>query len=454
MRLGKVNALAPSPTRSGRTRGCDASAGGRAIGMAWHVSPAEPPFNVVAVPIPVRSCRFQPERKRTSANRVTQPSQIAAIVLAAGAGTRMGDADATPKQFRDVGGEPMLRRSVRAFLEWGCSEVIVALPRGRTEEGIAALGKFAQHVRVVHGAGSRAASTRRALEAVEASYVMVHDAARPFVSSELLGRIAESLAQSDGVIPTLPVTDTVKRVDGDRICETLPRGELRLAQTPQLFRTEVLVAAHDAAERSAREFTDDASLVEAAGGTVRIVDGDRANRKITTADDLPPSDAARSGPDVRVGHGYDTHRTAPGATVWLCGIEVPAPFSLDGHSDADVGLHALVDALLGTCGEGDIGSHFPPSDETWRGAASHRFLTHARELVAERGGRVTCADVTLVCEAPKIGPHRDAMRDRIASLLGIARDRVSVKATTNERIGFIGRNEGFAALATATVIYD
>ena len=370
----------------------------------------------------------------------------------------MGDSDPTPKQFRSVRGEPMLRHSVRALRQWGCSETVVAAPAGMADAARAALGEEAAGVAIVEGAASRAASTLAALAVVERPYCLVHDAARPFVSSALLDRLRAGLEGADGAIPALPATDTVKRVEGDRIVATLPRTELRLVQTPQLFATDRLRAAHLAAAASGGEFTDDASIVEWAGGSVRVVEGDPANIKVTTASDLAAvssrTEGALEAPDIRVGHGYDTHRTKAGSDVMLCGVPVPAPFALDGHSDADIGLHALTDALLGTCGLGDIGSHFPPSDERWRDAASDRFLAHARDLVAERGGRVTCADITLVCETPKIGPHRDAMRQRVADLLGIALDRVSVKATTNERIGFVGRNEGLAALATATVIYD
>lgn len=382
---------------------------------------------------------------------VTRPTDIAAVVLAAGSGTRMGDGDPTPKQFRDVRGEPMVRHSVRTLRGWGCAEIVVASPKGATQAARVALGEEAAGVTIVEGSDSRAASTRAALAAVSAPFALVHDAARPFVSRALLERLATALDGADGAIPALAVVDTVKRVSGGRIVDTLPRDQIGLAQTPQLFATDVLRAAHDAAAGGS-EFTDDASIVEAAGGTVRVVEGDPANRKITVSADLP--DAPPRLPDVRVGHGYDTHRTTAGSAVVLCGVEIPAPFALDGHSDADIGLHALVDALLGTCGEGDIGSHFPPTDERWRDAASDRFLAHACGIVRERGGRVTCADVTLVCEAPKIGPHRDAMRARVAGILGVDIGRVSVKATTNERTGFIGRNEGLAALATATVIYD
>ena len=345
----------------------------------------------------------------------------------------------------------MVCHSVRTFRRWGCHQIVVAGPPDHLDELSNALGDEADHVVVVAGADSRASSTFAALKRIDAPFVLVHDAARPFVSLSLLDRLLDALPGADGVIPVMPATDTVKRVVGDEIVETMPRDDVRFAQTPQLFGTRLLRAAHARAAEQTTEFTDDASIMEQSGGRVRVVQGDPRNVKITTARDMP---TVRAAPDIRVGHGYDTHRTASGEAVMLCGVRVAAPFTLDGHSDADVGLHALVDALLGTCGLGDIGSHFPPTDDRWRGASSDRFLDHAVQLVRERRGRITCADVTLICESPKIGPHREAMRSRVASMLGIEIDRVSVKATTNERIGFVGRNEGLAALATATVIYD
>ena len=380
-------------------------------------------------------------------------SSYAAIVLAAGSGSRMADGDLTPKQFRPLKGEAMVRHSVRAFLDWGCGEVVVAIPAGAKDAAAAALEGL--DVTTVVGAGSRAASTLAALAHVSADRVFVHDAARPHLNATLVGRIAAALEGCDGVIPALTVPDTVKRVADDTIVETVPRDPLRLAQTPQLFHTDALRAAHESVAEAGGEFTDDASIMEAAGARIRIVAGDPQNTKVTVASDMRQASLERGVdvPDVRVGHGYDTHRTKAGDAVTLCGVTIPSPHALDGHSDADVGLHALTDALLGTCGEGDIGAHFPPSDPRWRGAASDTFLAHAAAIVAQRGGRVTCADVTVVCEAPRIGQHRDAMRARIAAILGLDLDRVSVKATTNERIGFVGRNEGMAALATATVIY-
>ena len=364
----------------------------------------------------------------------------------------MADGDPTPKQFRRLGDATVLAHAVRPFLARGAEVVVVAPPAGLADAR-AALGADAARVRIVEGGETRQASTLRGLRACRAGRVHVHDAARPYVTPALIERVEAALGEADGVVPVLRVTDTVKALAGEGIERTVPRESLGLAQTPQFFRRAPLLEAHERMAE-AHPLTDDAALIEAVGGTLRWVEGDPANRKITVAGDLSPDGpAAHAFADIRVGHGYDTHRTAPGDTVCLCGVEIAAPFTLDGHSDADVGLHALVDAMLGTCGLGDIGTHFPPSEPEWRGRESSHFLAHAAALLRERGGIVACADVTLVCERPKIGPHVPAMRARIAELLDIGLDRVSVKATTNERVGFIGREEGIAALAVATVRY-
>lgn len=258
------------------------------------------------------------------------------------------------------------------------------------------------------------------------------------------------------VLPVLPVNDTVKVVDGDFVRHSADRSELRLAQTPQLVqRSAYLNASADVPDEA--KLTDDVSVLERVGANVATVAGDSSNTKLTTPSDFADARQSAGGgriPDIRVGHGYDTHRTTVGKSVWLCGIEIDAPFRLDGHSDADVGLHALTDALLGTCGEGDIGSHFPPSDPRWAGASSDQFLQHARSIVTARNGTINAVDITIICERPKVGPHRSEMREAVAGILALTLDRVSVKATTNERIGFVGRNEGIAAFATATVCYD
>ena len=384
----------------------------------------------------------------------SKTTSVGAVIVAAGRGTRVDDGDPTPKQFRQLGVTTVLAQAVAPFARH-VDEVVVVVSADARELATKALGHLASTVRLVDGGADRRASTRAGLAACTCEFVHVHDAARPFVTPELIERVEAGLGDADGVIPVLRPSDTVKTIEADQATGTVPRGSLGLAQTPQFFRRDALVAAHDAATDNG-DYTDDASIIEHAGGTVRVVEGDHGNRKPTVAADFPSesSPPARPGPDIRVGHGYDTHRTRPGDAVVLCGVVIPSAYALDGHSDADVGIHALVDALLGTCGLGDIGTHFPPSDERWRDASSDQFLRHAVELVRRKRGTLTCADVTLVCETPKIGPHATAMRERLAALLNCSLDRVSVKATTNERIGFIGRGEGVVALATATVRYD
>jgi 2-C-methyl-D-erythritol 4-phosphate cytidylyltransferase/2-C-methyl-D-erythritol 2,4-cyclodiphosphate synthase len=295
---------------------------------------------------------------------------------------------------------------------------------------------------------------RLGLEALAAccpQRVLIHDGARPFPDQQLVDRVLDGLDKAVAAIPCLPLRDTIKRAEGGMICETIDRSALWRAQTPQGFHFDAILAAHRAA--IGRELTDDAAVAEAAGLVPLIVDGSEDNLKVTTAEDLAAAErllAARQG-DVRVGQGFDVHPFAPGDHLWVCGIRVAHGMSLAGHSDADVGLHALTDAVLGAIGAGDIGMHFPPSDPRWRGAASHQFLSHAADLVRARGGTVAAVDVTVICERPKIAPHRAAMVERIAAILGIRPDRVSVKATTTEKLGFTGRAEGMAAQAVATV---
>jgi 2-C-methyl-D-erythritol 4-phosphate cytidylyltransferase/2-C-methyl-D-erythritol 2,4-cyclodiphosphate synthase len=282
--------------------------------------------------------------------------------------------------------------------------------------------------------------------------------ARPFVSAELISRVIAALDARQGAVPGLPVTDTLKWVAGGQVIGTAERDQLWRAQTPQGFRFDAILAAHRAAAKQpAREFTDDAGVAEWFGLDVALVEGSEDNRKLTTVEDLKLADelfkplAERDSGTIRVAQGYDVHAFGAGDAVILCGVTIPHPKKLIGHSDADVGLHALTDALLGTIADGDIGTHFPPSDARWRGVASELFLKHAAALVRERGGKIVHADVTLLCESPRIGPYRDLMRSRIAEMLGIEPAQVSIKATTNEGLGFIGRSEGIAAMATATV---
>jgi len=284
--------------------------------------------------------------------------------------------------------------------------------------------------------------------------VLIHDAVRPYVTSDIVDRVLAALADAPGAIAAVPLADTLKRSGaGDRVAATLDRAGLWRAQTPQGFRFADIVAAHEAAISAGHtDLTDDASVAEHAGLPVTLVMGHESNRKLTTAEDLAM--ATRSGiADVRTGQGFDVHRLVPGDHVWLCGVRIAHSHALEGHSDADVALHALTDALLGAIGDGDIGQHFPPSDPRWKGAASHIFLSDAAARVRARGGSIGNVDVTILCEAPKISPHRAAMIRRIADILALDEARVGVKATTTEGLGFTGRREGIAALATATVIF-
>jgi 2-C-methyl-D-erythritol 4-phosphate cytidylyltransferase/2-C-methyl-D-erythritol 2,4-cyclodiphosphate synthase len=315
--------------------------------------------------------------------------------------------------------------------------------------------------RPVRGGARRQDSVHAGLEALQAeapASVLIHDAARPFVDAALIDRVIAGLDSHPGALPCLPITDTLKRSSHGLVAETVDRDQLWCAQTPQGFRFDAILAAHRAAARNtSREFTDDASVAEWFGLDVALVEGSEENRKLTTAEDLRIADESLqkgSSPargTIRVASGYDVHAFGPGDAVMLCGVSIPHAKKLTGHSDADVALHALTDALLGAIGAGDIGVHFPPSDERWRGAASEHFLKHAARLVRERRGEIVHVDITLICEAPHIGPHRDAMRTRLAEMLGLDMTQISVKATTNEGLGFIGRGEGIAAMATATV---
>lgn len=382
--------------------------------------------------------------------------EVAAVVVAAGRGTRAGGD--LPKQFRQIGGATMLRRALGMFAEH--REVGVVLPVINAEDTDLFRSSAADMdvLAPVFGGATRQASVRAGLEALSArkpDIVLIHDAARPFASRELISRAIEATASTGAAIPALPVTDTVKRINAAGMIETtLDRNSLRLVQTPQGFAFDALLAAHRSAASAGRDdFTDDAALAEWAGLKVSVFSGEAGNIKITTPEDFARSEAMQFAAlgDVRTGTGIDVHAFGSGDHVMLGGIRIPHTQALVGHSDADVALHALTDAILGALADGDIGAHFPPSDPQWRGASSDRFLSFAVERVAKRGGRIAHLDLTLVCEAPRIGPHRDAMRARIAELAQIGLSRVAVKATTSERLGFTGRGEGIAAYATATV---
>lgn len=372
---------------------------------------------------------------------------FAAVVVAAGSGSRAGGG----KQWRLLGGKPVLRWSVEALLQAGAEDVVVVVSPGSEAEAAEAL-KGLTSWRAVAGGAARTDSVRAGLAALggpEDRPVLVHDAARPFLSAAVIARCVKALDEADGALPALPVADSLRRATDGIVSGAVEREALWRAQTPQAFRLKTLTDAF-AAWPAGETATDEATVVERAGGRVRIVEGDARLMKLTYPEDFAMAEALipRS---VRVGQGYDVHRWGPGQSVWLCGLEIPHDQTLIGHSDADAGLHALTDAILGALGEGDIGDHFPPTDPQWKGAPSDLFLKHAVELVRARGGRLSHVDVTLICERPKVKPHRQAMRERLAGILGLPLDAVSVKATTTEGLGFTGRGEGLAAQAVATL---
>lgn len=399
-----------------------------------------------------------------------------ALIVAGGTGTRFGT-NSLPKQYAPLGGRPVLAHSIETlcahpkidavavvihpshqdFYNRSCSGLLasaMSLTASPTKErGLLSADSYAKLLPPILGGAERQDSVRMGLQALAAHQpktVLVHDAARPGMTLTLIDRLLE--ARDSGklaVIPALSVTDTIKRVAGDTVQETLDRSALMSIQTPQCFDYTALLNLHMAATAT---YTDDAALFEAAGQPVHLVAGERGNQKITSAEDLTimqkQYDASL---ETRVGSGFDVHRFTAGDHIMLCGVKVPHTQGLEGHSDADAGLHALVDALLGAMAEGDIGLHFPPSDAKWKGADSARFLTQTRDLLKARGGHIVHVDVTVICERPKVTPHREAMRARIAALLEVEAARVSVKATTTEGLGFTGREEGIAAQATATI---
>lgn len=374
--------------------------------------------------------------------------RIAALLLAAGTGTRFGAA--VPKQFCSLLGKPVLRHAAEALLAEGL--VGRLLPVGEAAPIIAALSGL-PHDPPVPGGATRQASVRAGLEALAADppdVVLIHDGARPLVPRGTIPALLAALQRHPGAIPALPVADTLKRGEAGAIAATIPRAGLFRAQTPQAFRFGAILAVHRAATAEA---TDDAGLLEAAGLPVALVDGSERNLKITRPEDLPRMEREMAGAMIpRIGTGFDVHRLVPGRPLVLCGVVVPNELGLDGHSDADVGIHALCDAIYGALAEGDIGRWFPPSEAEWKDADSARFLRHAASRIAARGGLLANVDVTLICERPKIAPHAAAMQARLAELLGCDTGRVSVKATTTERLGFTGRGEGIAAQAAVSVL--
>ncbi len=377
--------------------------------------------------------------------------RFAAVIVAAGAGRRAGGD--TPKQWRSLGGRPVVLWSVEALRAAGAEQVIVVVSAEDREHAAALFGHLPR-VEVALGGMERIDSVRAGLAAVstEAEAVLIHDAARPFLTGDHVRALLAALETAEGALPALAVSDTLKRAGEDGVVSaTAERTGLWRAQTPQAFRRGVLEEAY-AAWPPGEVPTDDAAVVERAGGRVRLTPGDPLLMKLTYPEDFPMAEALAGAARItRVGQGVDAHRFGPGDGCWLCGVLVPHDQGLVGHSDADAGLHALTDALLGAIGEGDIGDHFPPTDPQWKGAASDRFLAHAVELMRAKGGRMLNADVTLICERPKVKPHRAAMRARLAQLLDLPLDRVSVKATTMEEMGFTGRREGVAAQAVCTV---
>ncbi len=382
---------------------------------------------------------------------------VAAVIVAGGRGERA--VGAIPKQYRALAGVPAIRTTLRAFCDNqqvdAVQPVIHPADEGLFRAASAGFGKLREPV---PGGATRQISVRSGLRALQPhapELVLIHDAARPFLTGGLIDRAVEAGRRHGAAIPGLAIADTVKIVGQDAtVAETLDRGRLRIVQTPQAFGFALIVDAHRRAEAAGRDdFTDDAALAEWAGHRVSVFEGEAGNVKLTTNEDFARADLMHAAAliDVRTGNGFDVHAFADGDHVMLGGVRIPHRRGVTGHSDADVALHALVDAILGALAEGDIGQHFPPSDPQWRGASSDRFLAFACDRVRARGGIIGHLDVTVVCETPRVSPYRDAMRARIAAIAGIAADRVAVKATTSEKLGFTGRSEGLVAMATATV---
>jgi len=382
-------------------------------------------------------------------NETSPVLDLAAVVVAAGQGLRAGQP--MPKQFTLWRGKTVLRHAVDALLAGGVEQVVVAIPEGADGLAASILDGLA-NVRCVTGGATRQDSVRRALDALapnNPANVLIHDAARPDCPADVIQRLAAALDAHPAAIPVLPVVDSLALADAGLMAGSAKREDLRRVQTPQAFRFETILAAHKA-WTGLPDAGDDAQVAHAAGIEIALVDGDERLKKLTVAEDFVNGTAPVAWP--RSGTGYDVHRLVAGEDLWLCGVKIPHSHGLSGHSDADVAIHALVDAILGACAMGDIGKHFPPSDPQWRGASSAQFLEHAVALARTAGFAIGNVDVTIICEAPKIGPHRDSMRARLAQLLGTGVEAVSVKATTTERLGFAGRSEGIAAQAAATLV--
>jgi 2-C-methyl-D-erythritol 4-phosphate cytidylyltransferase/2-C-methyl-D-erythritol 2,4-cyclodiphosphate synthase len=394
----------------------------------------------------------------------TRLMSVAALIVAAGRGSRAGDG--TPKQFRLLGGKPVLTRTLEAFLRHPriAKTLVVIHPDDMElyQEGIAVLPHdlTSRLLPVAYGGETRQDSVRQGLEALldfPPERILIHDAARPFADASLIERALEAMETWGAAVPGTPVTDTIKVIGSQsEVVSTPERAKLRAVQTPQAFHFASLHEAHRrAAAAGLRHFTDDGALAEWAGLPVHVFQGNAANIKLTHASDFPEAERRLRGLSMnyvtRLGTGFDVHAFGEGDHVWLGGIKVPHARGVVAHSDGDVILHALTDALLGALADGDIGTHFPPSDPQWRGASSDRFLAHAAALVRNRGGLIDHLDATLLCERPRLGPYRDAMRQRIAEICDLRLDQVSLKATTTEKLGFTGRGEGIATQAAATI---
>lgn len=377
--------------------------------------------------------------------------RVVALVVAAGTGSRTGGP--RPKQYLKLGGKPLLTHAIDHLRHPNIDEVRVVIGAGQEALFQEAVGEHALPAPIIGGA-TRRQSVRNGLEALAAeggaAAVLIHDAARAFLPVAVIDRLIDALQEHEGAVPVLPVVDSLA-VSGATLGDAVPRDSLARVQTPQAFRFEAILKAHRRWDGKS-EATDDAQVARAGGVAVRTVAGDPMLEKITYAEDFERAERRLAASQTtRTGLGFDVHAFSAGSSLWLGGVRIPHDRGLAGHSDADVALHALTDALLGAAGEGDIGDHFPPSDPQWRGAASSQFVEHARALIEARGGRIENVDITIICETPRIGPYRDAMRLSVAALLRLPHPRVSIKATTTERLGFTGRGEGIAAQAIATV---
>lgn len=381
-------------------------------------------------------------------------TKVAAIIVAAGRGVRAGGD--LPKQWRQIAGKPVAAWTIDAFFRHSKIDEIVVVTHPDDEYANDILADF-EGIKITHGAETRDGSVRAGLAAVTAgtTHVLIHDVARPCVTPELISSLLDQLKFNHAAAPGLSVTDALWVGTGDLVQGTQDRTALYRAQTPQAFNYPAILAAHNQAAPGA---ADDVEVARQAGIEVAIVAGDESNLKITTPADFDRAEAIlkrkseNMSMDVRVGNGFDVHRFGEGDHVTLCGIDIPHGRGLQGHSDADVGLHTVTDAIYGAMSEGDIGTHFPPTDPQWKGAASHIFLEHARDMALAKGFTLTHIDCTLICERPKVGPHALTMRRKLSEILNIDLDRVSVKATTSERLGFTGREEGIACMATATLV--